>query len=138
MKITPNFHFKDKCEEALHLYEKAFNSKITILLKNTEANSDDISIEEFDDDEKSMVYHAEMIIGEQRFMFSESADNLPVGNNISIVITFDSDEEVMFAYNLLKDEGQIIHAITSTSYSSCFVSLIDKYGMRWELMTENY
>jgi PhnB protein len=26
--------------------------------------------------------------------------------------------------------------MVKTGYSSCFVSLVDRYGIRWELMTE--
>lgn len=30
----------------------------------------------------------------------------------------------------------VIHPMKSTTYSSCFVSLVDRFGMRRELMTE--
>lgn len=38
MKVTPNFHFDGDCNEALKLYEKAFNGKITVLLFYRDAN----------------------------------------------------------------------------------------------------
>ena len=138
MQITPNYHFNGNCEEALHMYEKAFNGKITILLKNNDANPEDMTIDNMSVKEKSFVYHAEMVIGNQRFMFSDSSGNLPEGTNISIVITFETDEEVLSAYTILKTGGKIIHPVKSTTYSNCFISLIDKFGMRWELMTEKW
>ncbi|WP_342756628.1 hypothetical protein [Kineothrix sedimenti] len=30
----------------------------------------------------------------------------------------------------------LLKTMQSTAYSSSFVSLVDKFGMRWELMTE--
>ena len=40
------------------------------------------------------------------------------------------------AFDLMADGATIIYPIQATEYSSCFVSLVDKFGMRWELMTE--
>ena len=40
------------------------------------------------------------------------------------------------AYNVLKDGGIVIYPLRKTTYSSCMGSLIDKFGFRWGLMTE--
>lgn len=137
MIVIPNFHFKGDCEEALKLYEKAFDSKVTMLMHYNDAHQSDFSSAHLSDEEKNYVYHAEMMIGNQRFMFSDSMNEIPQGQNISIVITFDSAEEVKNSYNILCEGSSIIHPLQETTYSSCFVSLVDKFGMRWELMTEN-
>jgi PhnB protein len=102
-----------------------------------DANPRDICIEGLSNREKNYVYHAEMVIGTQRSMFSDATDEIPKGQNISIVVTFDCSSDVKNAYNILIDGGMVLHPLKETSYSSCFVSLIDKFGMRWELMTEN-
>lgn len=49
------------------------------------------------------------------------------GNSVSIVITFESAREVMNAFEVLNENATIISPVQSTTYSSCFVSLIDKY-----------
>ena len=48
----------------------------------------------------------------------------------------ETKEEVMQAYDVLKEDCTIIYPVHSTTYSSCTVSLIDKFGFRWVLMTE--
>lgn len=58
------------------------------------------------------------------------------GNSVSIVITFESARKVMNAFEILNENATIISPVQSTTYSSCFVSLIDRFGIRWELMTE--
>jgi uncharacterized glyoxalase superfamily protein PhnB len=70
--VTPNFQFSGNCEDAIHLYEKAFDTK----------------------------------------------------------------EDVEKAFNVLKDGGEILIPLRKTTYSSCGGTLIDKYGIRWGLMTE--
>ena len=46
------------------------------------------------------VYHAEMKIGNQRFMFSDTIElEIYSGNSLFIVVTFDTKEEVQAIYN---------------------------------------
>ncbi|MBU9719876.1 MULTISPECIES: VOC family protein [Bacillaceae] len=136
MIVTPNFHFNGECLEALRLYEKAFGGQLLMCLHYNEANPEDMSTENLSEEQKQYVYHAEMMIGSQRFMFSDSLTTVPTGQHISIVITFNKPDEVRGAYNVLKFGSTIIHPLHETTYSNLMVSLIDKFGMRWELMTE--
>jgi len=137
MQITPNYHFRGDCEEAIQLYKDAFNGEITSVMKYSNADPSDLSIKDMSDEDKNLVYHAEMLIGGHRFMFSDSMSDISFGQNTSMVVTFDTRGAVMDAYNILGKDAKIIHPITDTTYSSCFVSLVDKFGMRWELMTED-
>lgn len=136
MIITPNFHFNGECEQALKLYEKVFNGQITELLYYRDADPTNLS-EILSDKEIDYVYHAEMIIGKQRFFFSDGISEIPFGKNMSVLVTFEHEVDVKAAYKLLIDGGTAITPLTETTYSTCFSSLVDRYGMRWELMTEN-
>lgn len=105
-----------------------------MLLCNADANPQDYRASEHEQD---LVYHAEIMIGNQQIMMTDDADTTaPKGNAISLVLTFDTADEVKAAYEIISSGCKIISPIQSTSYSSCFVSLIDKFGIRWELMTE--
>jgi len=135
MEITPNFHFRGNCKEAIDLYKKVFDIKILTLLENKDANPIDYA---FNDTNPSHVYHAEIMIENSRLIMSDisTEEEHRAGNSLSLVVTFDTMDHVKKAYNVLRDEAVILSPMKSTSYSSCFVSLIDKFGMRWELMTE--
>ena len=135
MEIVPNLHFDGDCEKAIELYERAFKTKRMILLKNKDANPRDVN-EPIDDGELERVYHAEMLIENQRIMLNDNDNELLRGTNVSLMISFDSVEEVKEAYEVLKDGAKIIVPLKKTTYSSGFVSLIDRYGVRWELMKE--
>ena len=67
-------------------------------------------------------------------------DNLDVpfqkSTALSLVITFDTKEEVIKAYDVMQEGSETIYPMHSTTYSSCEVALIDRFGFRWGLMTE--
>lgn len=130
--VTPNFHFTGNCKQAIELYKTAFGAEVKLLLCNSDANPQDWQ----SDADSDFVYHAELMIGNQRIMMSDTSAALPAGNLVSLVLTFETADEVKAAFEKVADGCVIIEPMTSTTYSSCFVSLIDKFGMRWELMTE--
>ena len=135
MFVTPNFHFNGNCKDAIETYKKVFGAEVICLYENKDANPEDYKPEE---GHSNYVYHAELMLGNTRVMMSDiiNAPDHASGNSVSLVITYDSAEEVKFAYEKFADEAVIISPLQSTTYSSCFVSFIDKFGMRWELMTE--
>ena len=134
LRVTPNFHFSGRCRQAMELYRRAFGAEITELLTNADADPRDYTALE---GEECLVYHAEMRIGEQRIMLSDDPGlTLPVENPLSLVVTFETADEVRNAYEILAKDGEILQPLHKTTYSSCAVSLRDRFGMRWELMTE--
>jgi len=132
--VTPNLHFSGNCKQAIKLYETAFGAELKVLLCNSDANPQDLQSH---NDDNALVYHAEILIGNQRILMTDDTGNtVPKGNTVSLVLTFETAHEVKAAYEKISKGCEIIHPMQRTSYSSCFVSLIDKFGIRWELMTE--
>lgn len=136
MIVTPVINMTGQCEEAIHYYENVFSTKADFILYYSDANPEDWK-KPLSEAQKKYVYHAEMRIGNQRFMFSDIIEfGIVQGDNFFVVITFDSKEEVEKVYNLLLPESQVRVPLHKTTYSSCTANLIDKYGIRWGLMTE--
>lgn len=133
MQVTPNFHFEGNCLEAIVLYKKAMGLEVTKLITNEMVN-DDISEDNF----KKQVFHAEArLFGNRIFMTDVDDKSYIINNNpLSLTITFDSADKVREVYDLMMEKSKTISPFQSTSYASAFVSFIDRYGMRWELMTE--
>lgn len=134
--ITPNFNFAGQCFEAIKLYQEAFNAEIGCLLRNCDATWEDFH-KDLSEEEKEYVYHAEIFIGKQRIMMCDNLD-IPFKPSVSLslTVTMDTKEEVIHAFEVMKEGCEIIYPIHSTAYSSCFVSFIDKFGFRWVIMTE--
>mgnify|MGYP001819092151 FL=1 len=136
MLITPVINMAGNCEELIHYYEEVFSTKVDFILRYSDAKPDDWE-KPLTEEQKKYVYHAEMKIGNQRFMFSDIIEfEIYNGNSLSIVITFDTKEEVQKIYNALLPGSSVLVPIHSTTYSSCTANLIDKFGIRWGLMTE--
>jgi len=134
--ITPNFNFAGRCEEAIVLYQKAFNAKVGCLLRYSDANKSDWD-KILTPEQEKYIYHAELFIGSQRMMMCDNFDvNLVKSTALSLTVTFDTMDEVKRAYEVLKEDSETIYQMQSTTYSSCMVVFIDKFGFRWGLMTE--
>ena len=134
--VTPVVNLQGNCEDAIRLYEKAFETKADFILHYSDAKKEDWD-RPLTEEQKNMVYHAEMKIGPQRLMFSDIIEfDLVKGNSFFLAITFETKEEVQKAYRILSEGSTTLAPMRSTTYSSCAVSFIDKFGFRWGLMTE--
>ncbi len=134
--VTPNFNFAGQCAEAIALYQKAFGARVGCLLRYSDANSADWE-KPLTPQQADYVYHAELYIGGQRIMMCDNMDvTFQKSTALSLVVTFDNKEQVMQAYELLREGSETIYPMKSTTYSSCFVSFVDRFGFRWGLMTE--
>lgn len=136
MGITPVINMDGKCEDAIHYYEDVFSTKADFILHYEDARPEDWN-KPLTTEQKKFVYHSEMPIAGQRFMFSDIID-FPVvyGNNFFTVLTLDTKEEAAAIYKKLEKDSTILIPLHSSTYSSAMVSLIDKFGIRWAVMTE--
>ena len=135
--ITPNFNFSGQCEEAIGLYRKAFDAQIGCLLRYGDANAQDMS-EAWAGTEKSWIYHAELLLGEQRIMMADHADlKFEPGLSLSLVVTLDTKADVMRAFEILSEGGSVIYPPHATTYCPCTTNLLDRFGFRWCLMAEH-
>ncbi len=135
--VTPVINLQGNCEEAIHLYEKAFETKADFILHYSDAKKEDWD-RPLTEKQRDMVYHAEMKIGSQRLMFSDIIEfELIKGTSFFLTITFETKEQVQRAYAMLSEGGIALVPMKSTTYSSCTVSFIDRFGFRWGLMTEH-
>lgn len=134
--ITPNFNFSGRCEEAIGLYQQAFGARVGCLLRYADALPEDYD-KPLTEAQRQYVYHAEIWIGEQRIMMCDQIDlEMPPSLGLSLVVTLETKEEVMAAYERLREGCTLIYPPHSTTYSSCEVVLVDRFGFRWGVMTE--
>jgi len=134
--ITPNFNFAGRCEEAIGLYQKALDAKVGCLLRYSDANNPDWD-KKLTPEQENYIYHAELFIGDQRIMMCDNMDvNLVKSTALFLTVTFDTKGQVKQAYEILREDSETIYQMQSTTYSSCMVVFIDKFGFRWGLMTE--
>ena len=136
MKMTPTLNFSGACREAIAMYEKAFGGRITCLITYRQAN-DPAYMPLLNEAQKDYIYHAELAIGDQRIIMSDHVD-LPLGVCYSNFLTMmcDTKEEVQRAYAVMQEGSKTIYPMEATPYSSCRVVFVDRFGIRWGIMTE--
>ncbi len=134
--VTPNFNFDGRCEEAMALYKAALGAETGCLLRYEDADKADWARPLTPEQEK-YIYHAELFFGGQRMMMCDNLD-VPFKKStaLSLTVTFDTKEEVRRAYGIMREGSETIYPLHSTTYSSCEVVFIDRFGFRWGFMTE--
>jgi glyoxalase family protein len=136
MQIVPTINFGGNCGEAIHMYEKAFNGKISCLVTYGQAN-DPAFNSLLKDNQRDYIYHSELVLNDQRIIMSDHVDiEFTTCYSNFLTVMFDTKEEVMRAYEIMKEGSKTIYPIGPTAYSSCRVVFVDKFGIRWGLMTE--
>ena len=136
MQVTPTLNFGGNCRDAIQMYAKAFEGKINCLITYREAN-DPAYMPLLNEDQKDYIYHAELMLDNQRIIMSDQVDiELTVCYSNFLTIIYDTKEEVQRAYETMKEGSKTIYQMEATAYSSCRVVFVDKFGIRWGIMTE--
>ena len=136
MKITPTLNFGGTCREAIQMYERAFGGKINCLITYREANDPEY-MPLLNENQKDYIYHAELMLGNQRIIMSDHVDiEFQTCYSNFLTIMYDTKEEVQRAYEIMKEGSKTIYKMEATPYSSCRVVFVDKFGIRWGIMTE--
>lgn len=136
MQIVSTLNFGGNCREAIHMYEKALNGKISCLITYGEANDPEYN-SLLKENQKEYIYHSELVLGNQRIIMSDTVDiDFQICYSNFLTIMFDTKEEVQQAYEIMKEGSRTIYQMEATQYSSCRVVFIDKFGIRWGIMTE--
>ncbi|MBQ4581389.1 MAG: VOC family protein [Clostridia bacterium] len=136
MKITPTLNFGGQCREAIHLYEKAFGGQITCLITYREAN-DPAYMPLLTEAQKDWIYHAELMLDGQRIIMSDHADiKFQTCYSNFLTLMYDTPDEVRRAYAVMQEGSTTIYTNAATPNSACRVVFVDRFGIRWGIMTE--
>ena len=128
-KLTPGLGFKGQCAQATELYKKAFGAISLESIRYADANPKDLQCKE---EEKDFIFYSEMVIGNHLISLGDSSDG---EQGISLLVEFETVDELNAAYKILADGAKIITPMNDTSYCTGYASLIDKFGIHWDLMS---
>lgn len=136
MKLVPTLNFNGNCKEAIHMYEKAFGGKIQCLM--TYRQADDPAYNPLlKEEQRDYIYHSELLLGDQRINMSDHVDlEFQTCYTNFLTVMYETKEEVQKAYEMMKEGSKTIYPMEATSYSSCRVVFVDRFGIRWGIMTE--
>jgi len=134
-KIEPMLQFNRQCTEAIELYKKAFGAEVVYLGSYASANPKDLPPKYNPQTDANLVYHAQLMIGSQRIMLCDNLFNdTQPGHTVYPVMQFKTAAEVKSAFEIMKDGATIVNSPYSTTYCECCCTLVDKFGVFWDLM----
>lgn len=130
--ITPHLQFNGKCNQALEFYAECLGAEITEIVRWGDIPMD----QEFADEQKAMVAHANLSIGSLAVagMDSLSGDKDVIPGRI--ILGFATPEQTRAAFDALAAGGKVNMEPEPTFWSSCFAVVTDKFGVEWSLNCE--
>ena len=93
--------------------------------------------EPVEDHLKDRVAYAKLNVGDSDLMLSDT-NGVPIsqGNHVTICITTQDTEQSRQIFEELKREGKVNVELTETSFSPAFANVTDRYGVTFQILTE--
>jgi len=137
ISINPYLNFMGNTEEAMQFYRSVFGGDFTILQRF----SDSPGHEKMPKKEQGMIMHASLPMGKANTLMATDTlesmgQTLITGNNFSLVVTTESEEETDRLFKALSAGGKITMPLNKTFWGAYFGMCTDKYGIQWMLNYE--
>lgn len=130
IKLNPYLNFDGNCEEAFNHYKKVFGGEFSYFSRMS-----DVENEEFPEEDKNLIMHVSLPIGNDILMGSDVATDMkPMfkqGNNNYISITPTSREEADRLFSELSAGGEVEMPMEEMFWGDYFGSFRDKFGIYW-------
>lgn len=128
MKLNPYLTFNGNCEQALKFYADVLDGEITILMRFSETPPGTFKVPET---AKNLVMHATLVFKGNTILASDTIEEEVNGDNISMSISVEDNEDSVAVFNSLLEGGQRIMPFSDVFWGGKFGMLIDKFGIKW-------
>ncbi|WP_462413506.1 VOC family protein [Neobacillus sp. Marseille-QA0830] len=127
-QATPYFMFTGNCREALEFYQSIFGGEVSDLQTYEQAGYKVPGAE-------NLLIHARFRKDDLFIMASDASpgSSIVVGNNISLALDFESEEEIQRVYDALRKNGTIHMELQDTYWGAKYGKVKDAYGISWDL-----
>ncbi|MFB3165265.1 VOC family protein [Neobacillus sp. 179-C4.2 HS] len=128
-QITPYLSFDGNAKQALEFYKEVLGAEVTGV--QTFGEADYPTPPEAND----RVMHAQLKKGNISLMFSDTfpGQSTVVGNNITLTLEPESDEEIQHLYDALRKNGKPLNELEDTFWGAKYARVQDQFGIIWEL-----
>lgn len=137
MQLVPYFVMNGNAKEAIDFYQKALGAELFGIqtFGDMPANPDF----PLPDSAKGLVSHALLKVGESSLMLSDTfpGQSRQSGNQVTVCITINDSDKAKQIFEALGSGGQITMPLQATFFSPAYGSLIDKYGVSFQIFVES-
>jgi PhnB protein len=137
MPINPYINFAGNCREAVNYYASVFNTQPAQIMTFGQMPGD--PGRPMPEEAKNLIMHAELHVAGSSLMFSDTFPGMPLnlGNNISLTVVTTDRDQIVNAFNQLKEGGRVTMDLQETFWSKLYGSLRDKYGIEWQFSLDS-
>ncbi len=139
MPINPYLNFAGNCRQAVEYYAEVFHTEKPQIMTFGEmppAPDQNFTLPE---EAKNLVLHARLVISGTPVMFSDVFPGMEfhVGNNVSLAVASTNRDEILSAFNKLKEGGTVHMDLQETFWSKLYGNVRDKFGTEWQLSLDS-
>lgn len=133
-QVNPYITFNGSCEAAFNFYKSVFGGEFPYIGKFKDMPPQEGKPMSAEDGEKIM--HVSLPISKETTLMGsdtggEWASNFKEGNNISISINAESEEEAKKIFNGLSAGGRVTMPLEKTFWGALFGMFTDQFGINW-------
>jgi PhnB protein len=130
--INPYLNFPGNTEEAFNFYKSVFGGEFTMLQRFKETPFGDKMAE----GDKEKIMHVALPIGKSAVLMATDAiesmgQKFSAGNNYSIAIEAESEDEATRLFKGLSEGGNITMPLEKAFWGAYFGMFNDKFGVQW-------
>ncbi|HML05795.1 MAG TPA: VOC family protein [Methanobacterium sp.] len=134
MQIRPYLSFKGECEEAIRLYERAFKSEVSEIMRFGDMPQDPENPMQIPDSQKNWILQAMLPFGNNFMRMSDSIGEFNDSTTDKIGIVVETSVDIVKnAFAILAEEGSVKMPLQETFFSPAYGIVYDKYGIMWNL-----
>jgi PhnB protein len=130
--VNPYLNFMGNTEEAMNFYKSVFGNEFIFLqrFKDTPHGAN------MSPEDQEKIMHVALRIGTNTVLMATDAlesmgQKLNAGNNFSLTISPDSEEDANKYFNALAEGGTITMPLEKAFWGAYFGMLTDKFGIQW-------
>jgi len=128
-KMNLYANFDGQCREAMTFYKSVFGGELTMQSAGSSPMAAQVPAQ-FQDH----LIHAQLDTQDWTLMASDAIGHpLTHGNDMSIMINCDSEEQINTYYKALSAGGEIVSELKKEFWGAIYANFVDKYGIRWML-----
>jgi PhnB protein len=130
--VNAYLNFPGNTEEAFNFYRSVFGGE----LLNLQRFKDTPHGDQMSATDKEKIMHVALIIGKETMIMATDTlesmgQSLTIGDNISLALSPDSEEEATKLFNGLSAGGKVTMPMENMFWGAYFGMLTDKFGIHW-------
>ncbi|MCD7977916.1 MAG: VOC family protein [Tannerellaceae bacterium] len=130
-KIEPYVRYNGTCEEAFNFYKSVLGGEFVYVMRHKDNPEKDHPLAK-EDEEK--ILHIALPIGDSMLLMgADTTSDKPVqvGDNITLAMSIQEEEEVRNLFEGLSAGGEITLPLQKTFWADLYGEFTDKYGIHW-------